>query len=184
MRFLTGEPLALDLLNTRAHTPNGEIDALDTGEDFQFWLEAQADRLTPLSAVPSDADRAAVRQLREYVAEAVEQARQGARPSPETVEALNLSVRSAPRYTVATWDGERLVAEVRRDGDERDRLLAGLAEAAVELLTDPDVVKVRGCEGPHCTQLFLPAHPRRRWCSPALCGNRVRVARYHQRHNG
>jgi predicted RNA-binding Zn ribbon-like protein len=30
--------------------------------------------------------------------------------------------------------------------------------------------------------LFLPAHPRRRWCSPQLCGNRVRVARYYRRH--
>ena len=28
----------------------------------------------------------------------------------------------------------------------------------------------------------LPAHPRRRWCSPARCGNRARVARYYQRH--
>ncbi|MFF4211720.1 CGNR zinc finger domain-containing protein [Streptomyces sp. NPDC001796] len=29
--------------------------------------------------------------------------------------------------------------------------------------------------------LFLPAHPRRRWCSAARCGNRVRVARHYQR---
>ncbi|GAA2507323.1 hypothetical protein GCM10023100_41830 [Actinocorallia cavernae] len=29
----------------------------------------------------------------------------------------------------------------------------------------------------------LPAHPRRRWCSPARCGNRARVARYYQRHS-
>ncbi|MEV3921501.1 CGNR zinc finger domain-containing protein [Actinomadura coerulea] len=30
--------------------------------------------------------------------------------------------------------------------------------------------------------LFLPAHPRRRWCSAARCGNRVRVARHYRRH--
>jgi predicted RNA-binding Zn ribbon-like protein len=30
--------------------------------------------------------------------------------------------------------------------------------------------------------VFLPAHPRRRWCSPTRCGNRARVARYYQRH--
>ncbi|WP_433464559.1 CGNR zinc finger domain-containing protein [Spirillospora sp. CA-128828] len=29
---------------------------------------------------------------------------------------------------------------------------------------------------------FLPGHPRRRWCSAARCGNRVRVARHYQRH--
>ncbi|MFC7447933.1 CGNR zinc finger domain-containing protein [Rhodococcus daqingensis] len=184
MGFLTGEPLALDLINTRAHTPSGVIDALDTAESFESWLAEQGDRLAPLSSPPTAADLAAVRVLRRHVAEAVEQVRQGARPSPDAVEALNRAVRAAPPYPVATWDGARLIADIRRDGDERDRLLARLAEAAVELLTDPDVVKVRGCEGPHCTMRFLPAHPRRRWCSPALCGNRVRVARYHQRHNG
>jgi len=29
---------------------------------------------------------------------------------------------------------------------------------------------------------LLPAHRRRRWCSPATCGNRARVARYYQLH--
>ncbi|WP_253798373.1 CGNR zinc finger domain-containing protein [Nocardia amikacinitolerans] len=27
-----------------------------------------------------------------------------------------------------------------------------------------------------------PAHPKRRWCSPDRCGNRVRVARYYRKH--
>ncbi|MEV6134662.1 CGNR zinc finger domain-containing protein [Nocardia sp. NPDC051990] len=30
--------------------------------------------------------------------------------------------------------------------------------------------------------LFLRLHPRRRWCASERCGNRVRVARYYQRH--
>jgi predicted RNA-binding Zn ribbon-like protein len=30
--------------------------------------------------------------------------------------------------------------------------------------------------------LFLPVNARRRWCSPAVCGNRVRVARYYEAH--
>ena len=50
------------------------------------------------------------------------------------------------------------------------------------LLADPAAGRVRGCEGPGCLLLFLPAHPRRRWCSPDLCGNRVRVARHYRRH--
>ncbi|NUR88680.1 MAG: hypothetical protein HOY71_31720, partial [Nonomuraea sp.] len=72
--------------------------------------------------------------------------------------------------------------ELRRDGEAGVRLLAELAEAAIDLLASPDASKVRACEGPGCSLLFLPAHPRRRWCSPAVCGNRARVARYYQRH--
>ncbi|WP_371871358.1 CGNR zinc finger domain-containing protein [Phytohabitans rumicis] len=43
-------------------------------------------------------------------------------------------------------------------------------------------VKVRQCEADDCVMLFLPAHPRRRWCSGACCGNRTRVAWHYQRH--
>ncbi|HEV2241669.1 MAG TPA: CGNR zinc finger domain-containing protein [Streptosporangiaceae bacterium] len=46
----------------------------------------------------------------------------------------------------------------------------------------PAVRRVRRCEGRDCRMLFLPANPRRRWCTPDVCGNRARVARYYQRH--
>ena len=69
-------------------------------------------------------------------------------------------------------------------GRERQRLLllAQLAEAAATLLASPAIGLVRRCEEPGCRLLFLCAHPRRRWCSPATCGNRARVARYYQLH--
>ncbi|MFG2003714.1 CGNR zinc finger domain-containing protein [Spirillospora sp. NPDC048911] len=70
----------------------------------------------------------------------------------------------------------------RREGPLGTRLAAILAEAAAELLTDPSFGRVRQCEADDCVMVFLPAHPRRRWCSPARCGNRARVARYYQRH--
>ncbi|MFC9825694.1 CGNR zinc finger domain-containing protein [Streptomyces erythrochromogenes] len=40
-----------------------------------------------------------------------------------------------------------------------------------ELLTDPRAGQVRECEAPDCVLLFLPAHPRRRWCVAGVCGN-------------
>ncbi|MEU9839973.1 CGNR zinc finger domain-containing protein [Actinomadura sp. NPDC048032] len=43
-------------------------------------------------------------------------------------------------------------------------------------------VEDAACEADDCVLLFLPAHPRRRWCSAARCGNRVRVARHYRRH--
>ncbi|WP_308289026.1 CGNR zinc finger domain-containing protein [Streptomyces erythrochromogenes] len=56
------------------------------------------------------------------------------------------------------------------------------AEAVAELLTDPRAGQVRECEAPDCVLLFLPAHPRRRWCVAGVCGNRARVARYYARY--
>jgi predicted RNA-binding Zn ribbon-like protein len=95
---------------------------------------------------------------------------------------LNTAMRAAPSYhELAARPASGVVSQLRRDGPLRARLAAVLAEAAVELLTDPAVTTVRACEAPCCTLLFLPAHPRRRWCAANRCGNRSRVARYYQR---
>ena len=75
-----------------------------------------------------------------------------------------------------------VTATPRRRGNPTAILLAQLAAAAAELLASPAIRRVRSCEGRDCRMLFLPASPRRRWCSPAVCGNRARVARYYQRH--
>lgn len=179
---LVGEPLALDLVNTRVCGPGGEeIDLLETPDALRVWLAAEKDRLAP---VGGDVDLAALHGLRGHVARAVEHARRGDAPPAPALRALNDAQRAAPAHRELGWDGAAVTGTPRRTGDPTRDLLAELAEAAAGLLTDPSVRKIRRCEGPQCRLLFLPAHPRRRWCSPALCGNRVRVARYYQRHRG
>lgn len=182
MQTLTGEPLALDFINTLASTPDGEIDALHSADELQVWLSAQADRLTAPSAPRTETDLAAIRLLRTHVETTLHAVLRGEEPASEAVAAINHAARCAPLHRVITFDDGRPVATTGRDGDDLTQLLAQLAEAAVELVTSPHVVRIRTCDGPNCRMMFLPAHPRRRWCSPALCGNRVRVARYYQRH--
>jgi predicted RNA-binding Zn ribbon-like protein len=120
----------------------------------------------------------AFRELRGHVEAAVLAARDGLEPD---LAPLNAALRGAPSFEVLTWSGAVEVAH-EREGGEVARALAMLAGAAAELLASPAVRKVKTCEGPGCRLLFVPAHPRRRWCDPATCGNRVRVARYYQRH--
>jgi predicted RNA-binding Zn ribbon-like protein len=61
-----------------------------------------------------------------------------------------------------------------------------VAEAVATLLAKGDFSLVRKCECPDCTLWF---HDRtkshhRRWCSMALCGNRMKVAAFRARQKG
>lgn len=177
---LVGEPLALDLVNTRVHPPGQEeLDLLGTPEGLNAWLAAEAGRL---ASQVREVDLTALRDLRDHIARAIEHARRGSAPPAHALRALTDAQRRAPVHRELDWNGTKVTATPCRSGDPTQDLLAELADAAADLLTDPAIRKVRRCEGPQCQLLFLPAHPRRRWCSPTLCGNRVRVARYYQRH--
>ncbi|TQS24492.1 ABATE domain-containing protein [Microbispora sp. KK1-11] len=188
---LTGEPLALDLVNTRPRTPDGRVDLIATAEGLRTWLGLQADRLggaLPESGqAPSTDDELAaavraVHEVREHAAAAIDQARRGLRPPEDALRGLNRAQRAAPAVRALAWDGAAVTAVPHREGPSGVRLAAVLAEAVAELLTDPAVTTVRECAADDCVMLFLPAHPRRRWCSAARCGNRARVARHYRRH--
>ena len=177
---LIGEPLALDLVNTQVGGPDGSaVDLLETQVALHGWSIQEKDRLTPPSG---EVDLDALHALRGHIAHALEHARDGVPPPASALQALTEALKAAPAHRELSWDGTCVTAHPRRSGDPTRDLLAELAEAAADLLSDPSIRKVRRCEGPECRLLFLPTHPRRRWCSPTLCGNRVRVARYYQRH--
>ena len=178
---LIGEPLALDLVNTRPATG----DLLADLDDLRTWLTLQADRIRQARELATEltvADLAAVHAVRDHTARALERVRHGTPPAEADLEAINDAQRAAPAISELAWNGTTTIATCRRTGPPGTRPAAWLAEAAAELLSDPKVTKIRPCEAEDCVLLFLPAHPRRRWCSAARCGNRVRVARHYQRH--
>ncbi|WP_155355662.1 CGNR zinc finger domain-containing protein [Acrocarpospora macrocephala] len=179
---LTGEPLALDLVNTRPNTPDGPVDLLATPAALGTWLALQADRLPGYPAALTTADVAAVHAVREHTTIAIDHLRRGQRPPASALDGLNQAQRAAPAILELGWDGTSVTAVPHRSGAVGVRLAARLAEATGELLSDPAFATIRTCEASDCVMLFLPAHPRRRWCSASRCGNRARVARYYQRH--
>lgn len=172
---LTGEPLALDLVNTRPQ----QGDLLATAADLEAWLALEP--LPPVGPLV-ESDMAAVHAIRDHTARALSDVRQGNRPASADLDALHQAQLAAPAFHELTWTGSALTATRVRTGPAGTQLAAWLAEAAAELLTDPGVTKIRECSADDCVMLFLPAHPRRRWCSPTRCGNRARVARHYQRH--
>lgn len=174
---LTGESLALDLVNTLAGPPGDEVDFAGTADALRSWLAAEH-----LDCGPGEIDPVPVQSLRAHIRAAVDAARAGQRPPRDALDAITAATRNAPLFSELGWNGEGVTVIERRCGDATTILLAQLAAAAAGLLSSPAIRQVRNCEGQGCRMLFLPANPRRRWCSPAVCGNRARVARYYQRH--
>jgi predicted RNA-binding Zn ribbon-like protein len=55
--------------------------------------------------------------------------------------------------------------------------------SAAELLTSPDVERVRQCAREGCQWMFLDLSKNgsRRWCSMTLCGSRAKSRRFYHR---
>src|SRR5690606_19688550 len=83
-------------------------------------------------------------------------------------------------------DSGRLREVRRRRDDGRASLLEPVASALASLLTEGDLQRVRSCEAHDCTLVFedTTRSGRRRWCSMALCGNRMKVAAFRSRSRG
>jgi predicted RNA-binding Zn ribbon-like protein len=72
---------------------------------------------------------------------------------------------------------------VSTSGDELDQMLWPVLRAATQLATSPGLERVRSCPGEDCGWLFLDTSKagRRRWCSMAICGNRMKTKRHRAR---
>ncbi|MFE3181053.1 CGNR zinc finger domain-containing protein [Streptomyces violascens] len=183
--LLTGEPLVLDLVNTRPVEGGCRKDLLATPEQLAAWLALQAHRLPEglAEGMSDESDLAPVRAVRQDAETALRALLDGDAPPRAALRRLTEAQRAAPPVRALHWDGAAVTADERREGPLGVRIAALLAEAAADLLTDPVALgRLKQCEADACVMLFLPAHPRRRWCSPTRCGNRARVARYYERH--
>lgn len=124
-----------------------------------------------------------VRDFRRAVRETLDRIVQGKSVPREVVEVINQRLRARTGYVeVAKIRGgfaKRVHAEVLAPSD----LLVPVAEAASDLLCDADFSLIRRCENQRCILFFYDQtkNHSRRWCSMEWCGNRMKVAAFHQR---
>jgi predicted RNA-binding Zn ribbon-like protein len=194
--FIADAP-GLDFLNSVATPADEAIDWIDDGEGFLSWLE-QA-RLVPTEvlrkfrreAFPGELDRIAAqaRNLREWFRGFVlkHQGRALALSDLAELQPLNrLLVRDEAYYRIVLQPTGRPAAlelQVERHWRSPAALLLPIGETFARLLTSEDFSDVRACEGPGCTLIFAD-HTRgrlRRWCSMAICGNRVKQSAHRKR---
>ena len=64
------------------------------------------------------------------------------------------------------------------------RVLTPIARAIADLVVSSQSVEIRKCANPRCVLYFRDRSRtrRRRWCSMAVCGNRMKVAAHVRRH--
>jgi len=168
-RPLTGEPLALDLLNTRWVAEGSTHDLLTDTDGLAVWLTAngldgrfEVDATTLRHTLGArDALRAAV---------------DGAPGGTEAVDAVLGHGRIRATLT-AEGPGER---PEFADPAWGPAWLA--ARGYLELLSAaPD--RIRGCAHETCVLHFFDTsrNGTRRWCSMATCGNRAKASRHYAR---
>jgi predicted RNA-binding Zn ribbon-like protein len=169
-RPLTGEPLALDLVNTQWVDRGSARDLFDEPGGTRSWLDEH--RLVPPAGAGSPGVEAALRTARAALRGVLEQA-DGA-----TEDELNaVLARGALRRCVR----DRSVGEQVEVED--DWLPAWRAAASyVELLEDhPE--RIRRCAHPSCVLYFYDTsrNGTRRWCSMEGCGSRAKASRHYAR---
>jgi len=176
-----GEPIvAVDLINTVARPGSLAADDLLTADrDAQAWWRIEGTRV-PSGDLP---DIRALHRLRTALRAMIEALADGRPVPPEAVADLNFFMQSAPVSTrlLRTDTGLRTQTQWHREYGGNPRL-AFIATQAAEFLSDPSKVnRLRRCANPGCSMIFIAVNPRRSWCAPGVCGNRVRVARHYSR---
>jgi predicted RNA-binding Zn ribbon-like protein len=181
---IIGEPIvAVDLINTGAAPGSAVTDDLLSAErGAAAWWQIERARV-PGGSLP---DIHALRWLRSALRDVIV-ALLDDRPVPQAaVSDLNFFTHSAPASTRLRLTGTGLLAETHWHGEYGGNpRLAFIATQAAAFLSDPSKVsKLRRCANPACSMIFIALNPRRSWCAPGVCGNRVRVARHHRRTGG
>jgi predicted RNA-binding Zn ribbon-like protein len=192
---LSGGHLALDFANTASRRPDPaqnrerltDFGRLVTwGEQAGLLTEKAALRLRAGAKDHARSAAAALKRavtLREAIYELFAAFARGV-PVPEPALAtLNAEIPDA--FSCLHLGACREGFEWSMSCGEEDAapILAPVVRAAAELLTSPDVARVRECDLETCSWLFLDRskNATRRWCDMAVCGNRAKARRHYAR---
>jgi predicted RNA-binding Zn ribbon-like protein len=193
---LSGGHLALDFANTVSwrHAPDRNVDHLVSFQDLLSFA-LQTHLISTREA----------QSLREHAQLNLAKAAEIVRSAIEIREAFFGAFdslargKAAPPQDMALIEGAALEAMQHRrllrsnrgyawqwsEPNNPDRILWSIAQSAAELLTSPELNRVRECEAPDCVWLFLDTsrNHTRRWCDMNVCGNREKARRHYRRHH-
>jgi predicted RNA-binding Zn ribbon-like protein len=185
--------LAVEFANT-VHSPADPAGSLHSWSDLVDFLE--------LRGGVASGDGAMLRRMGETDARRCAGALAQALRLRETVRAM-LGAMASKRSLRAQWVAEVNQALASGAGASRLlrqdtgwrlglspgpagplRVLTPIARAIADLVVAGQSVEIRKCANPRCVLYFRDRSRtrRRRWCSMAVCGNRMKVAAHVRRH--
>jgi predicted RNA-binding Zn ribbon-like protein len=187
--FVANRPI-LDFLNTRPVLADGPTELLPDVPALDRWLIASgivtSAREKRLVQSWRNAPEAALFlkdliAFRERLREAVLRLEGGSAPSDEFIQEVNRGLLERPPATGLRMHKGRIVRERLFDFERPTDLWTLIFDEAADLLSEPEIDRIRQCEA--CVVHFFDTSKKgsRRWCSMNICGNKLKVAAYQRR---
>jgi predicted RNA-binding Zn ribbon-like protein len=173
--------LALDFINTEYGVGDQRHDCFTDDQSVLSWLTT-AQVISPQETPAPRKLLTLARQLRDASRAVVTAAMSGVSADPGVINEVLEAGRPVKSLEWHEETGAFGMVTRPRDNSAAS-LLAPVAESLTTLITDPKFEFVRQCEAHDCVLLFhdLTKSHRRRWCSMATCGNRMKVAAFRSR---
>ncbi|CAM4331605.1 CGNR zinc finger domain-containing protein [Paenibacillus tarimensis] len=189
--YFIGNHPALDFINTKIAADGKPLDLLGSYNDVLEWLvlvnfftpeqiEAAGQKWGQEKCESLVAGAVA---LRSSMLTMVQKGMKNEDIVKEDIESVNSILKEQVITTRLLRDGRTFTAARETAIRQPVDLLIPVAEAAVDLFTHYDPGLVKKCENPDCVLYFYDnsKNSTRRWCSQKTCGNRMKVAAYHER---
>ncbi len=187
--FVGNRPI-LDFLNTRPVLAESPTELLPDVAALERWLiaagivnSAKAKRLV---RAWRDSPKATMFlkdliEFRERLRNAVLRLEGGLASTDEFIQEVNRGLREHPPATLLRKQGGRMVRERLLDLERPTDLWTLIFEDTADLLSEPEIDRIRKCEA--CVVHFFDTSKKgsRRWCSMNICGNKLKVAAYQRK---
>lgn len=191
---LVGGRLCLDFVNTTTARGNaGHRDYLTSYDALLAWGRhtgvISAKQLQILTASAAKEPQAALSTLslsvalRETIYRLLSSAVRGRRPASADLLQVNIAFQEACRQRAVLQIGAGFEWGWKFDPGDLRAILWPVVLSTTELLTSPDITRVRQCAREGCQWMFLDTSKNgsRRWCSMAVCGSRMKSQRFYHR---
>jgi predicted RNA-binding Zn ribbon-like protein len=191
---LVGGRLCLDFVNTA--TARGSADhrnyltsydaLLAWGRHTEVVSTKQAQSLATLAAKEPQAALSALSlsvSLRETIYRLLGSTIRGRRPEGSDLLQVNRAFQKACPHRTVLQKGAGFEWGWEFDPGDLLSILWPVVLSTTELMTSPDINRVRQCAREGCQWMFLDSSKNgtRRWCSMAVCGSRMKSQRFYHR---
>ena len=183
-----GGNLALDLVNTEVMVRGKKHDLLVTAQDAAQWWEMALQAHPQVSQEQrsvewSEQQASALRTLRSTLRHLFEALAAQRQTDEHDLTELNTFLREG--YYTLNVSPEGKVYAIYQTRHEGNSVLLTIALAAMQLLTERDLSRLRACQSSRCMLLFYDTtkSATRHWCSVA-CTNRARSIQNYRRAKG